>query len=160
EKQLQRALLQWRKPQNRPMIREAMKYCSEAGRADLLELLGEHDRKTLAALGSISPLPFQAFTEARRVQLGRIVVIGVILIPNKSVDDPVVVFILKLHTRVDDPLGTGLGGLCRIDVGIVSIRKRHIRQKRHALTHNLDTRLTIHDAGPGCRSHYARQCYR
>ncbi len=40
EKQLQRALLQWRKPQNRPMIREAMKYCTEAGRADLLELLG------------------------------------------------------------------------------------------------------------------------
>lgn len=40
EKQLQRALLQWRKPQNRPMIYEAMKYCTEVGRADLRELLG------------------------------------------------------------------------------------------------------------------------
>ncbi|MBQ4592872.1 MAG: YgiQ family radical SAM protein [Clostridia bacterium] len=40
EKQLQRALLQWRKPQNRPMIFEAMKYCTEAGKADLRELLG------------------------------------------------------------------------------------------------------------------------
>ena len=40
EKQLQRALLQWRKPQNRPMIYEAMKYCTEAGKADLRELLG------------------------------------------------------------------------------------------------------------------------
>lgn len=40
EKQLQRALLQWRKPQNRPMIFEAMKYCTDVGRADLRELLG------------------------------------------------------------------------------------------------------------------------
>ena len=47
EKQLQRALLQWRKPQNRPMIFEAMKYCTEAGKADLRELIGmPRDGKT------------------------------------------------------------------------------------------------------------------
>ncbi len=40
EKQLQRALLQWRKPENRRLIREAMAYCTERGQSDLLELLG------------------------------------------------------------------------------------------------------------------------
>lgn len=40
EKQLQRALLQWRKPENRHKIYEAMNYCSEEGKADLRELLG------------------------------------------------------------------------------------------------------------------------
>ena len=40
EKQLQRALLQWRKPENRRKIYEAMNYCSEEGQADLRELLG------------------------------------------------------------------------------------------------------------------------
>jgi len=41
EKQLQRALLQWRKPENRRMIYEAMDRCSEAGRAMLQELVGQ-----------------------------------------------------------------------------------------------------------------------
>ncbi len=47
EKQLQRALLQWRRPENRRKIREAMEYCSPAGVRDLEELLsgspGIHD---------------------------------------------------------------------------------------------------------------------
>ena len=42
EKQLQRALLQWRKPENRRKIYEAMTYCSEEGQAALHELLGDH----------------------------------------------------------------------------------------------------------------------
>lgn len=44
EKQLQRALLQWRKPENRRMIYEAMHYCTEEGRAYLQELLNGHPR--------------------------------------------------------------------------------------------------------------------
>ena len=40
EKQLQRALLQWRRPENRRKIYEAMNYCSEEGVKDLRELLG------------------------------------------------------------------------------------------------------------------------
>ena len=40
EKQLQRALLQWRRRENRPMIKEAEKYCTESGRELLRELLG------------------------------------------------------------------------------------------------------------------------
>ena len=40
EKQLQRALLQWRKPENRGKIFEAMKYCSDEGKEDLRELVG------------------------------------------------------------------------------------------------------------------------
>ncbi len=40
EKQLQRALLQWRKPENRRKIYEAMNYCTDEGKADLRELLG------------------------------------------------------------------------------------------------------------------------
>ena len=43
EKQLQRALLQWRKPENRKKIREAMDYCSEEGKRDLNKLLGGYD---------------------------------------------------------------------------------------------------------------------
>ena len=39
EKQLQRALLQWRRPENRRLIREAMAYCTPAGVKDLEELL-------------------------------------------------------------------------------------------------------------------------
>ena len=39
EKQLQRALLQWRKPENRRMIYEAMNYCSDKGKEMLKELL-------------------------------------------------------------------------------------------------------------------------
>ena len=39
EKQLQRALLQWRKPENRRMIYEAMHYCTEEGQRYLQELL-------------------------------------------------------------------------------------------------------------------------
>ncbi len=39
EKQLQRALLQWRRPENRRMIYEAMNYCSERGKEMLRELL-------------------------------------------------------------------------------------------------------------------------
>jgi len=40
EKQLQRALLQWRKPENRSKIYEAMEYCSDEGVEMLHELLG------------------------------------------------------------------------------------------------------------------------
>jgi hypothetical protein len=40
EKRLQRALLQWRRPENRKKIREAMDYCTESGLADLRELTG------------------------------------------------------------------------------------------------------------------------
>ena len=39
EKQLQRALLQWRKPENRAKIREAEKYCTARGKEMLSELL-------------------------------------------------------------------------------------------------------------------------
>lgn len=46
EKQLQRALLQWRKPENRRMIYEAMNYCSEEGKENLRELL--HSAKAKA----------------------------------------------------------------------------------------------------------------
>lgn len=48
EKQLQRALLQWRKPENRRKIYEAMNYCTEEGVKDLRELLGmpREDRKS------------------------------------------------------------------------------------------------------------------
>ncbi len=38
EKQLQRALLQWRRPENRRMIYEAEKYCTERGKRMLAEL--------------------------------------------------------------------------------------------------------------------------
>jgi len=62
EKQLQRALLQWRKPENRRLIREAMAYCTEKGQSDLLELLGvppknadkESDRATKKTVRSDS----------------------------------------------------------------------------------------------------------
>ena len=40
EKQLQRALLQWRKPENRRMIYEAMNRCSDVGKVMLQELVG------------------------------------------------------------------------------------------------------------------------
>ena len=40
EKQLQRALLQWRRHENLPKIRAAMKYCTDIGRYYLTELLG------------------------------------------------------------------------------------------------------------------------
>ncbi len=39
EKQLQRALLQWRRRENRPLIKEAEKYCTERGKKMLAELL-------------------------------------------------------------------------------------------------------------------------
>lgn len=43
EKLLQRALLQWRRPENRAKIREAFRYCSETGKRDLEKLLsGPH----------------------------------------------------------------------------------------------------------------------
>lgn len=41
EKQLQRALLQWRKPENRRMIYEAMHYCTDVGKVMLEELVGK-----------------------------------------------------------------------------------------------------------------------
>ncbi len=41
EKQLQRALLQWRKPENRKRIYEAMNYCTDVGKVMLQELLGQ-----------------------------------------------------------------------------------------------------------------------
>ena len=44
EKQIQRALLQWRRPENRRLIREAGQYCTERGRRMLRELLGKDDR--------------------------------------------------------------------------------------------------------------------
>ena len=40
EKQLQRALLQWRRPENRKLIKEAERYCSEKGVLMLRELVG------------------------------------------------------------------------------------------------------------------------
>ena len=40
EKQIQRALLQWRRPENRKLVCEAEKYCTERGRRMLRELLG------------------------------------------------------------------------------------------------------------------------
>ena len=52
EKQLQRALLQWRKPENRRMIYEAMNYCSEEGKENLRELL--HSAKAKASAKSSS----------------------------------------------------------------------------------------------------------
>ncbi len=44
EKQLQRALLQWRKPENRRMIYEAMNYCTDVGKVMLQELVGENKK--------------------------------------------------------------------------------------------------------------------
>ncbi|MBR5445677.1 MAG: DUF3362 domain-containing protein, partial [Clostridia bacterium] len=46
EKQLQRALLQWRKPENRRMIYEAMNRCSEVGKVMLQELAGGRMQNT------------------------------------------------------------------------------------------------------------------
>lgn len=46
EKQLQRALLQWRKPENRRLIYEAMNYCSDRGKEMLKELLGGAARQS------------------------------------------------------------------------------------------------------------------
>ena len=48
EKQLQRALLQWRKPENRRMIYEAMHYCTEEGQRYLQELLAGRPPKNPA----------------------------------------------------------------------------------------------------------------
>ena len=45
EKQLQRALLQWRKPENRRMIYEAMHYCTDVGKVMLEELVGKQSQK-------------------------------------------------------------------------------------------------------------------
>ena len=55
EKQLQRALLQWRKPENRRMIYEAMKYCSEIGQEYLKELLGQAPGQSRHAAGKSKP---------------------------------------------------------------------------------------------------------
>lgn len=44
EKQLQRALLQWRKPENRRMIYEAMHYCTDVGKVMLEELVGKNQK--------------------------------------------------------------------------------------------------------------------
>ena len=54
EKQLQRALLQWRKPENRRMIYEAMNYCSEEGKENLRELLHSAKAKDSAKASSSS----------------------------------------------------------------------------------------------------------
>ena len=40
EKRIQRALLQWRRPENRSLVREAEKYCSDRGKKMLAELIG------------------------------------------------------------------------------------------------------------------------
>jgi len=59
EKQLQRALLQWRRRENRPLIKEAEKYCSEEGVAMLRELtssdLGGNSGGKSKTKGSSSP---------------------------------------------------------------------------------------------------------
>ena len=54
EKQLQRALLQWRKPENRRMIYEAMNYCSEEGKENLRELLHSAKAKVKTSAKSSS----------------------------------------------------------------------------------------------------------
>lgn len=49
EKKIQRALLQWRKPENRKYLYEAENYCSERGKMMLRELIGQKppsDKKT------------------------------------------------------------------------------------------------------------------
>ena len=46
EKQLQRALLQWRRPENRRMIYEAMNYCTDVGKVMLQELVGGRNPET------------------------------------------------------------------------------------------------------------------
>ncbi len=51
EKQLQRALLQWRKPENRKMIYEAMNYCTDVGKVMLQELVGQVGGKAAADKG-------------------------------------------------------------------------------------------------------------
>lgn len=51
EKQLQRALLQWRRPENRKLIREAEKYCSPEGVKMLRELYGAPTGKNHASSG-------------------------------------------------------------------------------------------------------------
>lgn len=63
EKQLQRALLQWRKPENRRMIYEAMNYCSEEGKENLRELL--HSAKPVHTGKPNNPAKAKAKTSAK-----------------------------------------------------------------------------------------------
>lgn len=63
EKQLQRALLQWRKPENRRMIYEAMNYCSEEGKENLRELL--HSAKAAHTGKPNNPAKAKAKTSAK-----------------------------------------------------------------------------------------------
>ena len=63
EKQLQRALLQWRKPENRRMIYEAMNYCSEEGKENLRELL--HSAKAVHTGKPNNPAKAKAKTSAK-----------------------------------------------------------------------------------------------
>ena len=63
EKQLQRALLQWRKPENRRMIYEAMNYCSEEGKENLRELL--HSAKPAHTGKPNNPAKAKAKTSAK-----------------------------------------------------------------------------------------------
>jgi hypothetical protein len=55
EKNVQRALLQWRRPENAAKVREAANYCSENGKARLDELLGR--KKKPAPGGNKRPRP-------------------------------------------------------------------------------------------------------
>ena len=70
EKQLQRALLQWRKPENRRMIYEAMNYCSEEGKENLRELLHSAKAKASAksdeSKSSVSPKKYSSSKNQRK----------------------------------------------------------------------------------------------
>ena len=70
EKQLQRALLQWRRPENRKLIREAEKYCSERGKKMLAELLSGAYRSEAAdkqkSKGNAKQSPKNAKTSASK----------------------------------------------------------------------------------------------
>ncbi|MBQ1503258.1 MAG: YgiQ family radical SAM protein, partial [Clostridia bacterium] len=64
EKNVQRALLQWKRPENAAKVREAANYCSENGKARLDELLGR--KKRPAANRNKRPIPKKAGGKRRK----------------------------------------------------------------------------------------------
>ena len=56
-----------------------------------------------------------------------------ISVPRTTGNLPVLALVFGTETGIDDPGGTILGVLGRIDIGIVGVGERHIRAERHAL---------------------------
>ena len=100
---------------------------------DLLEALGEEGRPALLILLRVRPPRLEVLTEVRLVELVRIVVVGVVLVPDRALDGPVVALVVDVEARVDDPLRAVLRVLHLVDVGVVGERQRDVRTQRHAL---------------------------